>query len=593
VVKLFAASAFLDGRTKVHDGDLFILRHTWNNLDQREILDDVVEPIIAQYYAEHPDDPIAVPPSDFVAKTEMALDLARSLRHHSAVALPSEAMLSPDGRSIGQAWDLEYLTAGSADGSAFADKIAELDRAISRGMLVPSLLLEGGEAVGSNALGQSHRSTWTASVEARLDDYAAQITEHVLSRLVEYNYGPRAAPVRLEFAPQADEEANRMWSVVDKLLAGGAIPVDVPAVAARVGLPLLTEDEQPAVPAGEEPEETLRRVAPDLATELDALARVAPSRERITCRRDDDGAALAAAPADVSGLPEWKIPAAVDPQPWRRDLTPREQSIDLRGLERELNTAEARAIDQLVELLEASHDRVSRQVQGIMRKGGTVADVVTALSTVNVGPVAPWSAAWVELQRDVWGAGLASVSRELSQFADLIPGDIGRDGLALVRAYAQASADRTLGDLASRVHLELLAAFRSGVSTAGMVAAVGEVYDRVTRGEGQGPRLTTRMLSAKAMNEGRADAIMRGGIDLRGAQFSAILDTRTCGLCDRLDEQTIAIGDLDYAKFTPPLHHNCRCVWVYITADEADFVPTWSAPPKSLVDTFGGMVFGS
>jgi MoxR-like ATPase len=56
LLKMFAASAFLDGRTRTHEGDLFILRHTWNNLDQREILDDVVEPVIAQYYAEHPDD---------------------------------------------------------------------------------------------------------------------------------------------------------------------------------------------------------------------------------------------------------------------------------------------------------------------------------------------------------------------------------------------------------------------------------------------------------------------------------------------------------------------------------------------------------
>ena len=56
LLKLFAASAFLDGRTRVHEGDLFILRHAWNNLDQREILDAVVEPVVAQYYAEHPDD---------------------------------------------------------------------------------------------------------------------------------------------------------------------------------------------------------------------------------------------------------------------------------------------------------------------------------------------------------------------------------------------------------------------------------------------------------------------------------------------------------------------------------------------------------
>lgn len=56
LLKLFAASAILDGRTRVHDGDLFLLRHCWNNLDQREILDDVVSPIVAHYYAEHPDD---------------------------------------------------------------------------------------------------------------------------------------------------------------------------------------------------------------------------------------------------------------------------------------------------------------------------------------------------------------------------------------------------------------------------------------------------------------------------------------------------------------------------------------------------------
>lgn len=56
LLKLFAASALLDGRSRTNDGDLFILRHVWNNLDQREILDDVIEPVIAQYFAEHPDD---------------------------------------------------------------------------------------------------------------------------------------------------------------------------------------------------------------------------------------------------------------------------------------------------------------------------------------------------------------------------------------------------------------------------------------------------------------------------------------------------------------------------------------------------------
>src|SRR3569833_424291 len=32
LLKLFAASAVFDGRTRVHDGDFFVLRHIWNNL---------------------------------------------------------------------------------------------------------------------------------------------------------------------------------------------------------------------------------------------------------------------------------------------------------------------------------------------------------------------------------------------------------------------------------------------------------------------------------------------------------------------------------------------------------------------------------
>jgi MoxR-like ATPase len=55
-LKLFAASAFLDGRTRVHEGDFFVLRHSWNNFDQREILDEIVEPVVAKYYADHPDE---------------------------------------------------------------------------------------------------------------------------------------------------------------------------------------------------------------------------------------------------------------------------------------------------------------------------------------------------------------------------------------------------------------------------------------------------------------------------------------------------------------------------------------------------------
>ena len=55
LLKLFAASALLDGRAQPDASDFFVLKHTWNNLDQAEILDGIVGPLLEAYYRENPE----------------------------------------------------------------------------------------------------------------------------------------------------------------------------------------------------------------------------------------------------------------------------------------------------------------------------------------------------------------------------------------------------------------------------------------------------------------------------------------------------------------------------------------------------------
>lgn len=55
MLKLFAASAFLDGRPQVDAGDFFVLKHTWNAEDQAPILESIVQPVLESFYREHPD----------------------------------------------------------------------------------------------------------------------------------------------------------------------------------------------------------------------------------------------------------------------------------------------------------------------------------------------------------------------------------------------------------------------------------------------------------------------------------------------------------------------------------------------------------
>jgi MoxR-like ATPase len=54
LLKLFAASALFDGRTQACDGDFFVLKHIWNNLDQAELLEEIVNPVVDAYYRDRP-----------------------------------------------------------------------------------------------------------------------------------------------------------------------------------------------------------------------------------------------------------------------------------------------------------------------------------------------------------------------------------------------------------------------------------------------------------------------------------------------------------------------------------------------------------
>jgi MoxR-like ATPase len=54
-LKLFAASALFDGREQANESDFFILKHVWNNLDQKEILEEIVGPVVERYYRDHPE----------------------------------------------------------------------------------------------------------------------------------------------------------------------------------------------------------------------------------------------------------------------------------------------------------------------------------------------------------------------------------------------------------------------------------------------------------------------------------------------------------------------------------------------------------
>ena len=565
------------------------------------------------------------PPRTVAAVIEDNLDVAQAigenLRHHSVVALPAELLFGGDGKPAGFGWDVDYLEATRSGGDEFLKALDHKNRAIARAMFVPDLLFTNTDT-GAFALGQSHRTVWSASVEGRLDDYSRQISAQLLDRLRLYNFGERAPHARLVFAPPSAEDRDQLWSLAETLVEGGRLPVDVERLGERLGIELLPPEETgsqsvpfqtvglPAlVEAGIITEQDARELigvpgtapgkpAPAAPVLRAALAGDPGAREVV--RRElglGAGGLARAVPAaelasgsSVDGLPEWKLPQSFDPPPYARDMTARERRVAFSRIESGMNTAEAETIAQLVTILERDRERVLRQLNGVMGKG-TAAEILDGLGTIELRGSEAAAKAWRDLMRAVAAIGLETLRTELAAYADAIPTTLGASTEALVRSYATSSAERVFSALTTEVRFQLLNAYTSGVAPAGLSSVVGDVFAEYEASEGRAVRLTSRMLSSKALNVSRRDGIERGGVPLRGAQYSALLDRRTCDLCRRLDETVIPVTHTDLARFTPPVHHNCRCVWVWITTDEADFAPTWETPPSSLVDRFGGLVF--
>ncbi|RMH41426.1 MAG: AAA family ATPase [Deltaproteobacteria bacterium] len=94
LLKLFAASAVFDGRDTVTDGDFFVLRHIWNNLDQAELLEEIVNPVVDAYYREHPDQRRFIGPQasldDLLAELKLIRELLQAGTELSDIQLFSQ-----------------------------------------------------------------------------------------------------------------------------------------------------------------------------------------------------------------------------------------------------------------------------------------------------------------------------------------------------------------------------------------------------------------------------------------------------------------------------------------------------------------------
>lgn len=95
----------------------------------------------------------------------------------------------------------------------------------------------------------------------------------------------------------------------------------------------------------------------------------------------------------------------------------------------------------------------------------------------------------------------------------------------------------------------------------------------------------------KVFNMGRRRFFEDPSLDgfVKAYQFSAIIDSRTTPICEKLDREIYAVGDPYIDKITPPLHFNCRSLLVPITEGE-DYEVSKQVVKDDDLESFNGLI---
>ena len=76
------------------------------------------------------------------------------------------------------------------------------------------------------------------------------------------------------------------------------------------------------------------------------------------------------------------------------------------------------------------------------------------------------------------------------------------------------------------------------------------------------------VMVATSISEVRRDMFGESAEDISRYLYSAILDGRTCPICEDLDGMTLTAENYNKTPWLTPTHHRCRCIWVAILKEQ-------------------------
>lgn len=138
---------------------------------------------------------------------------------------------------------------------------------------------------------------------------------------------------------------------------------------------------------------------------------------------------------------------------------------------------------------------------------------------------------------------------------------VPREALDFYKDYSLFLTGDIEQDLLKKAKHIIYSGIENGLSGETMKGQLENIFPFFTEGRLQN---IARTEPSKAINQGRLEAFQSPDLEnfVQGVEYSVIMDEGLCEICEARNGLILAMDNPLVAQNTPPLHYQCRCVWV-------------------------------
>lgn len=436
---------------------------------------------------------------------------------------------------IPENWSLDIQYPGGSKTEAI-QLIDHHNAEMARSVLAQFLMLGTASGdTGSYALAQSHSDIFIMALKGLMQNIEDHINSYLIPKIVELNFDQPAYPT-FKFKDLTNTTMAMLTETFNKIMdkRPGAIPDWV------VG-------------------DIVERVASSLEIETPDKADGLHNSDGTPT--DQSVSSGAAGPALSRGK---KKVALANNRRWFRQLTPAESKVDFAGIQTKENTLEADFESAVKPIFDKMRAAAIKQLTPLLESRD-----IKALDGFSLKFSDEYIAAIKTQMLDAYNYAKKGASDELDRKAPATP----TASKQLIDQQAQSIVDKQLSDLNFAIKAAITTALRKNqlskveLSVGDVLASIGAAWDAFYTDK---VGLTAGLVISTAINLGRDDVFQTYRNSIQSYQYSAILDDVVCPICEDLDGSVVTEAEYRSTPWMPPIHFNCRCIWVAIGNDEEE-----------------------